>query len=504
MNRKIFFLAATTALAALTFGTSVAEAAGVLTIGRREDSSTFDPIATAQNIDFWVFANVYDVLVRVDKTGTKLEPGLAESWTVSPDNLTYTFKMRDAKFSDGSPITSEDAKYSLTRIRDDKLSLWSDSYKIVADMATPDAQTLVVKLKSPSAPFLSTLAMPGASIISKKGMETMGEEAYAQKPIASGAFMVKDWIRGDRVILEKNPNFWQADRVKLDGVEWISIPDDNTRMLDVQAGQIDAAIFVPFSRVQQLEADPNLNVLLEPSTREDSLLINHSHGDLGKQKVREAIDDATDKKAIVDAVTFGIGTVANSYIPKGALYYNADNAVRPYDPEKAKTLLKEAGVSNLTLTYLAQAGDEVDEQVGVLLQQQFAKAGITLNIRKVDPSQQWGMLVDGDYDVAKAYWTNDILDPDQKTTFVLGNDSNMNYMTRYNNPAVTKLVAKARVEMDPKKRETMYVELQKQAKADVNWVDLYYSPYINVARKNVKDFFQNPLGRFFLEDTDKE
>ena len=423
---------------------------------------------------------------------------------MSDDNLTYTFKMRDAKFSDGSPITSEDAKYSLTRIRDDELSLWADSYKIIEDMQTPDDKTLVVKLASPSAPFLSTLAMPGASIVSKKAMEEMGEEAYAQKPVASGAFTVKEWRRGDRVILEKNPNFWQADRVKLDGVEWVSIPDDNTRMLDVQAGQIDAAIFVPFSRVAQLKQDPELNVLLEPSTREDALLINHSHGDLGKKAVRQALDLATDKKAIVDAVTFGIGEVANSYIPKGALYYYADNLRRPYDPEKAKQMLSDAGVSDLSVTYLVKAGDEVDEQTAVLLQQQYAKAGVTVNIQKIDASQQWDMLVNGDYDIAVGYWTNDILDPDQKTTFVLGNDTNMNYMTRYDDPELAKLVAEARVEMDPKKREAMYVEMQKQAKEDVNWVDLYYSPYINVTRKNVENFYQNPLGRFFLEDTVKK
>lgn len=494
---------AAAAVAALMAGTSVAEAAGVLTIGRREDSSTFDPINTAQNIDFWVFANVYDVLVRVDKTGTKLEPGLAESWTVSDDGTVYTFKMRDAKFSDGSQITSEDAKFSLERIRDDERSLWSDSYQIITDMQTPDPQTLVVTLSGPSAPFLASLAMPGASVISKKGVEEMGIEAYAEKPIASGAFVVEDWLRGDRVILAKNPHFWEADRVSLDGVEWISIPDDNTRILKIQAGEIDAAIFVPFSRIEDLKADPNLNVHLDPSTREDHLLINHANPPLDQKEVRQALDMAIDKQSIVDAVTFGIGEVAYSYVPKGALYHYADNLQRPYDPAKAKEMLAEAGASDLTLNYLVNAGDQVDEQIAVLLQQQLGEAGITVNLQKMDPSQTWDMLVAGDYDVSVMYWTNDVIDPDQKTTFVLGHDSNENYMTRYNNPEVKDLVAAARVEMDEAKRETMYVDLQKMAKEDVNWIDLYYSPYRNVTRSNIEGFFQNPLGRFFLEDTVK-
>jgi peptide/nickel transport system substrate-binding protein len=505
MKRKFLSLAGASLLATLALGSVAAEAAGILTIGRREDGTTFDPIRTAQNVDFWVFSNVHDVLVRVDKTGTKLEPGLAESWTLSPDALTYTFTMRDAKFSDGSPITAADAAFSLLRIRDNEGSLWSDSYKIIESAEASDDKTLVVKLSSPSAPFLSTLAMPGASILSQKGMEEVGEEAYGELPVAtSGAFTVKEWLRGDRVILEKNPNFWEADRVQLDGVEWISVPDDNTRMLKVQAGELDAAIFVPFSRIAELKQDPNLTIHLDPSTREDHLLINHEHPPLDKKEVRQALDMAIDKQAIVNTVTFGIGEVAYSYVPKGALYHYADNLRRPYDSAKAKEMLAAAGASDLTLDYIINAGDEVDEQIAVLLQQQLAAAGINVSLQKVDPSQSWDMLVNGEYDISVMYWTNDILDPDQKTTFVLGHDTNQNYMTRYNNAQVKDLVAAARIEMDPAKREGMYVELQTLAKEDVNWIDLYYSPYRNVSRKNVQNFYQNPLGRFFLEDTTKQ
>lgn len=503
MKNKWMKIGLVTVMTSLSLGASLAEAAGVLTIGRREDSTTFDPIKTAQNVDNWVFSNVFDVLIRVDKGGTKLEPGLAESWTISEDGLTYTFKIRDAKFSDGSPITAEDAAFSLLRIRDNEGSLWSDSYKVVDTAEAADDRTLVVKLKTPSAPFLSALALPNVSILSKKAVEA-GEDAFGELPTASsGAFVVKEWRRGDRVILEKNPNFWQADRVSLDGVEWISVPDDNTRMLNVQAGELDAAIFVPFSRVEELKKDPNLTVHLDTSTREDHLLINHEHGALAKKEVREALDLAIDKKAVVDAVTFSFGEVANSYIPKGALYHFADNMQRPYDPDKAKALLEQAGASGLTLSYLVNAGNEVDEQIAVLLQQQLLKAGITVNLQKMDPSQTWDMLVAGDYDLSVMYWTNDILDPDQKTTFVLGHDSNMNYMTRYKNDKVKDLVAAARIEMDPVKREAMYVDIQKMAKDDVHWIDLYYSPYINVTRKGIENFDQNPLGRFFLEDTVK-
>lgn len=490
------------ALSVLAGDIGSAFAEGMLTIGRREDGTTMDPIKTAQNVDFWVFSNMYDVLVRVDKTGTKLEPGLAESWTISDDKLTYTFKMRDAKFSDGSPITAADAAFTIKRIRDHKESLWSATYSVVKDAVATDDKTLVVTLNQPTAPFLATLAMPGISILPEKAVSA-DEAGFAERPVSSGAFIMKEWRRGEKVVLEKNPNFWEANRVSLDGVEWISIPDDNTRVLKLQAGEIDCAIFLPFSRISELKKDAALQVLLDPSTREDHLLINHERGPLAKKEVREALDLAIDEQSIVDTVTFGVGTVANSYIPAGTLYYYADNLRRPHDPEKAKALLKEAGAEGLTLQYNVEAGNEVDEQIAVLIQQQVAAAGITMNIQKIDPSAGWNELVAGNYDVAVNYWTNDIIDPDQKTTFVLGHDSNLNYMTRYKNDKVKELVEKARIEFDPAKREQMYIELQKMAKDDVNWIDLYYSPYRNACRTGIEGFYQNPLGRFFLEDTKK-
>ncbi|MFP1742370.1 ABC transporter substrate-binding protein [Lonsdalea quercina] len=504
MKRKYLKVAAAGLLLAACVASEMAQAAGVLTIGRREDSTSFDPIRTTQNEDNWVFSNVLDRLIWVDKTGTKLEPALAESWTISPDGKVYTLKIRDTVFSDGTPVTASDAAFSLLRLRDNENSLWRDPFMVMDKVEAPDPRTLVITLKAPSVPFLSQLALPNASIISEKAMKAMGEEAFAEKPVGSGAFSVKEWLRGDRVVLVKNPHYWRADKVSLDGVEWQTIPDDNTRMLKVQAGELDAAINVPFSRIVSLQKDPNLAIHLDPSTREDHLLINHEHGLLSKVEVRQALDYAIDKDAIVKTVTFGYGQVANSYIPAGAVYHYANNLKRPYDVEKAKKMLAEAGASNLKLNYVVNAGDEVDEQIAILLQQQLAKAGVTVTLQKVDPSQSWGMLVSGDYDISVMYWTNDVLDPDQKTTFVLGHDANMNYMTRYHNEKVKALVAAARLEVDPKKREQMYIDLQKIAKADVNWIDLYYSPYRNVSRKNIKGFYQNPLGRFFLEDTVKE
>ncbi len=488
--------------ALLGMGTAVA-ADGVLKIGRDQDSVFMDPILVSQNADVWVMNNINAQLVRNTREATGIEPDLAESWTISEDGKTYTFTLREgAKFSDGSPVKASDVKFSIERLRDDEGSVFGSMFGVITDIATPDDRTVVFTLSEPTTPFLSVLALFAAAILPEAAV-TGDYEAFAEKPVGAGAFRLVDWKRGDRIVLEANENYWDAGVPKLKGVEWIYIPNDNTRILQLQAGEIDAMIFVPFNRIAELEKNPDIDVHLDPSSRMDHILINHEHEPLNDVRVRKAIAEAIDIDAIIKAVTFGYGTPANSYIPAGGMYYNPDNPRYMLNLEEAKALLKEAGVEDLTLDMVVQAGDANYEQVAVLVQDQLAKVGITVNIIKQEAGQAWDTIVDGTYDISTNYWTNDVIDPDQKTGFVLdGSDPDvLSYYTRYNNPEVVALVKAARVETDPEKRKQMYYDLQRKAQEDVNWIGLYYSPFRNASRKNVHDFFQNPMGRFMLETT---
>jgi peptide/nickel transport system substrate-binding protein len=502
IRRRTVFAAALAA--AMTIGyVAAADAAGTLRIGRDQDTVTFDPVITVANADIWILDNMNANLVRVTPDGTGLEPDLAEKWTISDDAKTYTFTMRPGlKFSDGSPLTVADVKFSLERARDLETSVFGGMYKIMTSVETPDDHTVVIKLDKPSAPLLSLLAMFPASITPEKAVKELGED-FGSKPIGAGAFKLEEWKRGDRAVLVRNPNYWENARVKLDRVEWIIVPADNTRVLKLQAGEIDAAIFVPFAMVDQLKQDPNIQVHLDPSSRSDQLLINHTHKPLDDVKVRQAICEAIDREAIVKTVLFGNGSVANSVIPGGALYYNKDNPTCKFDPAHAKTLLGEAGVKDLKLKFLIVAGDVTNEQAAVIIKDSLAKAGIDAEIAKEEAGQQWTDIQAMDYDIALSYWTNDIIDPDEKIAFSLyGKDENKSYFTGYSNPKMTELIDQGRVEMDPGKRAVIYNEIQLIASQDVNWVDLYYSPFRNASRKTVKGFYQNPTGRFMLEDTE--
>lgn len=505
--RKIRPLSLATILLGLTIGTLSlpvsAEAGGTLRIARDEDAVTFDPMNTILNSDIWVLDNMNASLVRVTPDGTKLEPDLAEKWTISDDAKVYTFVLKDGlKFSDGSPIKASDVKFSLERARDLKGAPLGSMLSGIKQIDTPDDKTIVIHLDKPSAPMLSTLAMFAASIIPEAVVKAEGDD-FGNKPVGAGAFKLESWTHGDRVVLVRNPNYWDASRVKLDKIEWLYVPNDNTRVLKLQAGEVDAAIFIPFNMIDQLQKDPNIDIHLDASSREDFLLLNEQHKPLDDVRVRQAFCKAIDREAIVKAVLFNHGTVANSFIPAGALYNNPSNPTCSYDPEGAKKLLADAGVSNLKVKFLTAAGNSIEDQTSVMIKDNLAKVGITADIVKSEVGQAWDSTVAGDYDISIEYWTNDIIDPDEKASFSLyGTDDNRSYYTAYHNPKVTALIDQGRAEMDPAKRKPIYDEMQKIASDEVNWVDLYYSPFRNASRKNVKGFYQNPTGRFMLEDTE--
>jgi len=502
-RRLVPSLAAMLIAAGALLGAADAKAESDLKISTNQDATTFDPIKTIQNADIWVMDNMNANLVRVTKDGTGLEPDLAEKWTLSSDNKTYTFTLRAGlKFGDGSPLKASDVKFSLERLRDTKDSVMGSMYKVVTKVEAPDDTTVVITTDKPSAPLLSTLAMFSASILPEAAVKAAGDD-FGTKPVGAGAFKLENWAHGDRIVLVKNPNYWEASRVKLDKVEWIYVPDDNTRMLKLQAGETDATIFVPFNMVAQLKQDPNIEVHLDASSREDFMIINEQKKPMDDVRVRQAICMAIDRDAIVKAVLFGNGTVANSFIPGGALYYNKDNPTCKYDPDGAKKLLADAGATNLKFGLLIDSGNAVNDQTSVLIKDNLAKVGIDIDIQKEEGGQEWDTTVAGNYDLSIEYWTNDIIDPDEKATFSLyGKDDNKSYYTGYNNPKVTDLIDQGRIEMDKDKRTTIYNEIQKTATTEVNWVDLYYSPFRNASRKNVKGFYQNPTGRFMLEDAE--
>jgi peptide/nickel transport system substrate-binding protein len=492
----------TAMVATLLSPVAAAHAGGVLMIAREQDSTTFDPIVTQQNSDCWLLPNIFARLVLSNQEGTKIVPGLAESWTISPDGITYTFTLRpNLKFSDGSPIKPSDIRFSLLRGRDTKESAWNSMFTNIADVVGTDDRTVVITVKKASPVLLPALAMFAAGIVPEAQLTKLGEDAFFANPVVSGAFTLEEWKHGDRVILKKNPYYYDAAHVSLDGVQWILIPNDNARILKLLGKEVDAAIVIPWNRMVDLKKEKGVDVHFDASTKIDHLLINNAHAPLDKVEVRRAINMAIDRQAIVNNVTFGAGSVAHSFLPENSPFYDKDIKDYAYDPAGAKALLEKAGVKNLKLGLLIFAGDSPHEQIATLMKDEFAKLGIELTVTKQEQGQAFDTVTQGNYDLAIQNWTDDIIDPDEKTGFCLyGDDVSHSYYTNYKNPEVVKLIDDSRVETDFTKRKAIYAKIQQQGKDDAFWVDLYYSPYRNISASYVKGFNQTPLGGFPLED----
>lgn len=474
---------------------------GELRLARDADSTTMDPVTTTQNLDLWVFINIYDTLVRTGDDGRSVVPGLAERWEISADGKTYTFHLRpNLKFSDGSALTASDVAFALDRARSAPEAAWAWTLAAIQRVEAPNARTVRLILKQPWAPMLADIALFATGVYPRAYFQRVGAKGLAAQPLGSGPFYLAEWKRGDYILLRKNPHYFDAKNVRLDAVRFLVVPDDNTRILKLLNGEVDAIGFVPFSRIRELQANPDVNVILNPSTRTDYVMFNHSKRPLQDKRVRQAISYAINRQALVRSVLFGFGEPAASFMPLGAIM--RDNSLRPYpyDPGRALRLMRESSAPNgFTTSMLISAGDVTWSQAATLIKEQLRAIGITVNIQQIDPTQLIATQQKGGYDMTLQYWTNDIIDPDQLVSFAIdftqGGDS---FFTKYNNPQANRLAAQGRTESNQARRAEIYRQIQRIWYEDQHMLALYHSPFRNATRKWVHEFSQNPFGYWSL------
>ncbi len=478
------------------------KAGGTLTMSLADDDvRSFDPISVTDNMSIWTQLLVYDQLVRVAADGISLEPGLAESWEISEDGKTYTFVLRETTFHDGSPVTAEDAAFSLDRAINSEGSQWSFLFGAVETIEATGERTLEIGLSSPWAPFEADLALFGTSIIPKALYEAQGEELW-QAPVGSGPFMFDSWNKGVEVVLKKNPTYWIEGQPYLDELRFLVLTDANARMLQFQGGELDIATDAPFSQLEALRANPDVVVLQDAVARFDYLGINTTRAPFDDKALRQAMNYAVNKDVIIQNVLFGAGQPANTYLP---LMYGHDDSVPgyPYDLEKAKELVAgSAGKDGFGGTILLSAGDPVAAQIAQLVAADLAQIGGTFTIEQLDPGAHSDRTYAIDYDLNKSYYTTDIIDPDELTTFAVQSDGGADSVwTGYKNEEVDKLVRDAQAEMDPEVRLGIYAEIQKLVSDDAHMLYLYYPTGRTALTTAIQNFRILPTGNYRLWET---
>ncbi|MDE1464029.1 ABC transporter substrate-binding protein [Spartinivicinus poritis] len=491
----------------------------VLIVGQIAEPKSMDPhTATALN-DFRILMNLYDGLVRYKDGTLQVEPALAKSWQISKDGKTYTFQLRKGvKFHDGSALTAEAVKFNFDRILDENHPYHKTGpfplaffFSAVDKVTVKNSHTIEFKLKEPYAPFLSNLAYPTGLIVSPAAVKQHGK-TFGRHPSGTGAFRFVEWKSNAKVVVERNPNYW-SDPPKLKAVIYRPITDANTRVAEMLAGGIDMMVEVPPDNVSTFAKQNNYQIYEQIGPHLWFLILNLKEGPLANKQLRQAVNYAINKKALVDNVLQGTATVATGPIPP-AFSWAYNNNLQPYayNPEKARELIKSAGYQGEKLTfYVTEGGSGMLNPVamGAAIQADLTKVGLKVNIETYEWNTFLGKVnpgLAGKADMAEMAWMTN--DPDTLPYLTLRTAAwpdkggfNSGY---YSNPKVDQLLEQARRITNQTERGKLYKEMQTIVLEDAPWAFIANWKQNAVANKRVKGFKLQPSFFLLLKNVTKK
>lgn len=483
MKRGLLFFIL--ALVTLGLGLAAAQsepapvAGGEVTVAITADPPGWDPtVSTSQEIARVTYHNVFEGLVRLDRSGN-IVPALAESWETSDDGLTWTFKIRNGvKFHDGSDLTLDDIVAKFERATNpDSGHTHPEYYEAIDTVEAGDGNTVVFTLSEPSSSLLYNLARPDSIIYPAAQAETQRSQ-----PVGTGPFKFVNYVEGSEVRLEKFDDYYLEGVPYLDAVTFRIIPDPNTRFAALQSGDIDLiGVALPPEQFMQLEGNPDLKGTEGSATTEITVALNNTRPPLDDPKVRQAITHAIDKDTIVNGAFFGLGTVIGTHMSPSEPYY-IDLEPYPYDPEKAKQLLAEAGYPDgFELQFELPEPYNIERRTGEVIAQQLAQVGIETNLSVVE----WGTWVQriflgGDYDMTI------IGHSEPRDINVYGNPD---YYYHYDNPEVRDLLAQIEATPDEAQQTELFQDIAETIADDAVNVWVFSPPYLVAARQDVYGFW---------------
>jgi peptide/nickel transport system substrate-binding protein len=405
--------------------------------GMELESQGFHPNLLAMSSENHIMDLMNDGLLRFQirsdgRMSTETEPGLAESYTISEDGLTYTFKIRSGqKFHDGEPINAAAFKHTWDAfmIEDHALAPlngahnWYGGYYgegFIDSTEVIDDMTFAITLTGAYAPIESLFAAYFSSVISPKALQELGADGYHNNPIGgAGPFKFVEWVRGNHVALEANDEYYRG-APKLEKVIFRWIPDPATRFLALKQGEIDAMYGISPTDIPEARQDSNLNVLKEAMIATGYIYVNtDSGGPLDDVLVRRALAYATDRETLIDELYGEMGIVANQLLPKGLWPWSEDQEWYPYDLEMAKDLLEQAGYSEenpCQITIYGREGTRTYKPAGleedIAMAAMWEEAGFEVELEIYESTILGNLRRSGDYMLMHEGWTMDYADPD--------------------------------------------------------------------------------------------
>ncbi|WP_300058793.1 ABC transporter substrate-binding protein [uncultured Roseobacter sp.] len=490
---------------------------GVLIVGQIAEPKALDPAAVTAVNDFRILMNVYDGLVRYKDGTLEVEPALATAWEISEDGTVYTFSLREGvTFHDGSVFDAAAVKFNFDRMLKEDHPYHDTGpfplaffFSAVQEVTVIDPLTVQFTLDAPYAPFLSNLAYPTGLIVSPAAVEQHGAE-FGRNPSGTGPFTFAEWRSNEAVVIEANPDYWDGAPAS-QAVVFRPISDANTRTAEMLAGGIDLMVEVPPVALSEFAGDAyTLHEQAGPHVW--FLILNAKEGPFADVRVRQAANYAINKSAIVNDVLEGTAAVAAGPTPPAfAWAYNESLEPYPYDPEKAKALIAEAGAEGAELTfYVTEGGSGMLDPVamGTAIQADLKAVGFEVTIETYEWNTFLGEVnpgLEGKADMAQMAWMTN--DPDTLPYLALRTEAwpekggfNSGY---YSNPEVDKLLEDARSATDQAERAALYQEMQTIVQEDAPWVFVANWKQNAVTSDRVENFALQPSFFLLLKDVVK-
>ncbi len=504
-------------------GLAQAQAPKTLVIAIGADQTGLDPQTVENNESGFVMSTIFDSIVNYKPGSSDVGPGLAESWTISPDGKVYTFHIRhNVNFQDGTPMNARTVAQDVDRAINpnnpcyvlarkdvdtyDDFTFGSVKDGTVAKMDVLDDYTLRFTLPQPNAPFITSLAMVWQGIMSPAATKQYNCDA-SQHPVGTGPFKFVEAVRNDHITLDANAAYW-GGRPKVDRLIFQIVPESATRMLQLERSQVQVLADVPPSDYSRVTGNKDLKLYSAPGLTILGVGMSNDLGPFKDVRVRQAMNYAVDKDAINKGL-YGGATTASQGMPPVLWGYNKSVDPYPYDAAKAKQLLTEAGfASGFTTEMIVYANPRGynpigGAKLGEAVQGYLAKVGVNVKITQYE----WGAYLDKYRHTpwegfAISGWSGDNGDPDNFLGDLFEWDevagkARANNASRHHDVAYDKLIVQGRQVTDQAKRAAIYEQANKLLHDDAAWIFINHTNQVRATRTNVTGFQLNPLQMFF-------
>jgi len=435
--------------------TPAAAPSGTLVIGKAQEAVGLDPALVTANSSFEIIQAVYEQLVGFD-ANNQPRPELAAEWE-NPDDRTFIFRLQDgATFHNGRPLTSADVKFSFERILDPATaSPWLSQFEPIASIDTPDDRTVQLNLKQPYGPLLATLAANYAAIVPQDGGDLQ------TTMVGTGAFALTEYVQDTETRMQAHSSYWQGGMPRLAELTYRILPDESSRLAAIRTGEIGLTSLASPAAVSLASREEGLQVVTQDTTDYYLLGINTQQPPFDNVKVRQALSLAVDRQAVLDAVFFGEGHVTGPIVPTLGDWASPVDQLPLYapDPERAKTLLAEAGLDdNFELSILASPLYPEFINIALVLQSQLAEVGITVTLDQVE----WGTFIDRwrARDFTTFVSSNGSgNDPDRALYPAFHTGGSVNAF-QFTDPEIDRLLDEGRTTVDPARRHETYAQVE--------------------------------------------